>query len=291
MTRTYGAPEPLGAGSLMWDIAGEYRTLLIVPSTLLLQVAHPTVGAAVAQHSCFSADVWGRAIRTGNSMLRYIYGGPLAIAEGHRLRALHRSFHGTDEQGRPYHALNGEAYAWVNLTLFEQYVTARRLFGRPLTESQQLQLYAESRQLGRVLQVPEREMPPTLSGYRAYFRYMVANRLENTPAARALLGELRKPQRPLVLPDRLGPVWPPLRETLGRVSCLLALGTIPPPLRELLGQRWTRADQLELAALAAAVRAGHLFLPERLRYMREVARVRSARPGPAPRSRPSATVG
>jgi len=261
----------------MWDIAGEYRTLLIVPSALLLQVAHPMVGAAVAQHSYLSADIWGRGIRTGNSMLRYIYGGPLAVAEGRRLRTLHRSFHGTDEQGRPYHALNGAAYAWVNLTLFERYVTVRRLFGRPLSEAQQLQLYAESRQLGRVLQVPEREMPSTLRDFRRYFRDMVANHLENTAAARVLLQELRKPQRPPTLPDRLGPVWPLLRETLGRVSCLLALGTIPPQVRELLGQRWTRAEQLELDALATAVRTGHLFLPERLRYMRDVARVRSGR--------------
>lgn len=259
----------------MWDIAGEYRTLLIVPSALLMQVAHPMVGAAVAQHSGFSADIWGRGIRTGNSMLRYIYGGSMAVAEGRRLRILHQSLHGTDEQGRPYHALNGAAYTWVHLTLFERYVTARRLFGRPLSESQQLQLYAESLQLGRVLQVPEREMPPTLHDFRIYIRNMVANRLENTAAARALLVELRKPQRPLALPDRLGPVWPLLRETLGRVSWLLALGTIRPQLRELLGQRWTRAEQLELNALAAAVRTGHLFLPERLRYMREVARIRS----------------
>ena len=40
-------PEPLGAGSLMWDIAGEYWSLLIVPSALLLQVVHPMIGAAV----------------------------------------------------------------------------------------------------------------------------------------------------------------------------------------------------------------------------------------------------
>jgi len=259
----------------MWDIAGEYRTLLIVPSALLLQVTHPMVGAAVAQHSCFSTDIWGRGIHTGNSMLRYLYGGPLALAEGRRLRTLHRSFYGTDEQGRPYHALNGAAYAWVSLTLFERYVTARRLFGRPLTESQQRQLYAESRQLGRVLQVPEREMPPTLGDFRKYLRDMAANHLENTAAARALLGELRKPQRPPVMPDRLGLVWPLPREILGRVSWLLAVGTIPPRLRELLAQRWTRAEQLELDALAAAVRAGYLFLPERLRYMRDVARVRS----------------
>src|SRR5436190_8548306 len=96
-------PVPLGPGSLMWDIAGEYRALLIVPSALLLQVAHPMVGAAVSRHSALGSDSWGRAMRTGSSMLRYIYGGPLALAEGERLRALHRPFRGVDEHGRTYH--------------------------------------------------------------------------------------------------------------------------------------------------------------------------------------------
>ncbi|AUY53111.1 oxygenase MpaB family protein [Streptomyces sp. CB01881] len=274
-------PEPLGAGSLMWDIAGEYRSLLIVPSALLLQVAHPMVGAAVGDHSAFRADAWGRALRTGNSMLKYIYGGPVALSEGRRLRELHRSYHGVDEQGRAYHALNGPAYAWVNGSLFERYVTARRLFGRPLDLAQQRQLYAESRQLGRVLLVPEREMPPTVEEFRRYFRDMVTHRLENTATARTLLTALRHPPRPPDLPARLAPAWPALRETLGRLARLVTVGTLTPELRELLGLRWTGTDQRRMNALAAGVRAGHAILPERYQYMRDVARVRSGelRPG------------
>ncbi|MGW1805452.1 oxygenase MpaB family protein [Streptomyces sp. NPDC002078] len=274
-------PEPLGPGSLMWDIAGEYRALLIVPSALLLQVAHPMVGAAVSRHSVLGSDSWGRAMRTGSSMLRYIYGGPLAVAEGERLRALHRSFRGVDEHGRTYHALNGAAYAWVNATLFERYATTRRLFGRPLRPAQLRRLYAESRQLGRVLQVPEREMPPTVEEFRRYFRDMILHGLTNTPAARTLLEEMRRPPRPPGLPAGLDAAWPALREALGRTARLLAVGTIPPEVRELLGERWTRTEQWEFNALAAAVRAGHSVLPDRWRYMREVARVRSGefRPG------------
>lgn len=116
---------PLRAGCLIWDIAGEYRSSLVIPSTLLLQVMYPMVGAAVWDHSVFRSDPWG-VHRTSNSMLRYIYGGELALDEGRRLRELHRPFHGVDGQGRAYHALNGEAYAWVNGTLFERNAAVRR---------------------------------------------------------------------------------------------------------------------------------------------------------------------
>ena len=81
----------------------------------------------------------------------------------------------------------------------------------------------------------------------------------------------------------LDPAWSALHGTLGRLAQLVTVGTLPPELRELLDQRWTRRQQAELDALAAAVRAGNAILPERLRYMREVARVRSGelRPGAA----------
>jgi uncharacterized protein (DUF2236 family) len=272
---------PLGAGSLFWDIAGEYRSALIAPSALLLQVTHPMVSVAVARHSAFQRDPWARAMRTGNSMLKFIYGGPLAIAEGRRLRDLHGSFQGVDEHGRRYHALNGPAYAWVNCTFFESYRTARRVFGKPLDDRQQRQLYAESLQLGRILQVPEREMPPTLEDFQAYFRDAVAHRLENTTTAQALLAALREPVRPPREAGRLAIMWPVVREPLRRLGLLVTIGTLPPEVRKLLGLRWTRAEQLQLDAVAAAVRAGYRLLPERRRYMPVVARVRSGelRPG------------
>lgn len=39
-------PEPPPPGGILWDIAGEARSLLALPAALTLQVAHPAVGAA-----------------------------------------------------------------------------------------------------------------------------------------------------------------------------------------------------------------------------------------------------
>src|SRR3954470_21817861 len=63
-------------GGPVWRAAGDVRTLSTAGYALLLQVAHPTVGAGVAQHSNFAADPWGRLLRTLDYVNGTIYGGP-----------------------------------------------------------------------------------------------------------------------------------------------------------------------------------------------------------------------
>src|SRR5688500_12190874 len=109
--------EAFHPGTIHWDTAGEYRNLLVAGSALVLQTMHPAVGAAVAEHSTYKQDPWGRLNRTLASVQKWVYGGAEGIEEGRRLREIHAPISGTDEQGRSYHALNGEAYAWVHLTL------------------------------------------------------------------------------------------------------------------------------------------------------------------------------
>ncbi|MGW4402828.1 oxygenase MpaB family protein [Nonomuraea sp. NPDC004702] len=67
--------EPFGPGSMHWDTAGEYRNLLVAGSALVLQTMHPAVGAAVAEHSTYKDDPWGRLNRTLASVQKWVYGG------------------------------------------------------------------------------------------------------------------------------------------------------------------------------------------------------------------------
>jgi uncharacterized protein (DUF2236 family) len=265
---------PLQHGCLMWDIAGEYRTFLMIPSTLLMQVMHPMVGAAVEQQSVLRDDPWGRAGRTSDSVLRYVYGGDLAIEEAQRLRRLHASISGVDARGRPYHALNGAAYAWVNAVVFERYVAARRMFGAPLNPAQQEELYRDARRLGAVLGVPEREMPTTLTGFWDYYAGVVRDRLEANAAGRTVLDEIRRPQRPPVLPAWAAPLWALPRPVLGGIGYFLTVGTLPVAVRELLGLEWSARDERVLGRLAAGIRATFRVLPESARYVPAVARIR-----------------
>ena len=53
-----------GPDSLVWQRLADDRGLLIGGATLLLQVADPTVGAGVEQHSNFKAEPWRRLYGT-----------------------------------------------------------------------------------------------------------------------------------------------------------------------------------------------------------------------------------
>ncbi|MED7929940.1 oxygenase MpaB family protein [Nonomuraea sp. LP-02] len=268
--------EPFGPGSMHWDTAGEYRNLLVAGSALVLQTMHPAVGAAVAEHSTYKSDPWGRLNRTLESVQTWVYGGAAGPAEGRRLRELHRTISGVDERGRPYHALNAEAWAWVHLTLFERFVALNRHFGTPLTGAEQRRLYVESRQLGRMLRVPERELPPDLDDYWRYFDRMVAERLEPHPTALDVLSAMRGTPAPPGLPAPLRRLWTPVGAGAGEFSHFVTVGTLPPAVRDKLGLRWTVRDERRLRRVGQAVAALTPRLPERLRYMPIAYRARRA---------------
>ncbi|MFB9625617.1 oxygenase MpaB family protein [Nonomuraea helvata] len=259
--------EPFGPRSMHWDTAGEYRNLLVAGSALVIQTMHPAVGAAVAEHSTYKDDPWGRLTRTLVSIQKWVYGGADGPAEGRRLRELHRPISGVDELGRPYHALNGEAWAWVHLSLFERFITLRRYFGAPFTVEQQRRLYDESRHLGAILRVPEREMPRDLEAFWRYFDAMVADTLEPHPTALDVLSVLRGTPAPPGLPRSLRRLWTPVGVGSGEFNHFVTVGTLPPAVRRKLGLRWTARDERRLRQLGHAVAVLTPRLPERLRYM------------------------
>ncbi|SDL46836.1 oxygenase MpaB family protein [Nonomuraea jiangxiensis] len=271
--------EPFGPGSMHWETAGEYRNLLVAGSALVLQTMHPAVGAAVAAHSTYKEDPWGRLVRTLASIQKWVYAG--GAAEGARLRELHRPIHGVDERGRPYHALNGEAWAWVHLSLFERFLVLNRCFGTPFTAEQERRFYAESRRLGAILRVPEREMPADLAAFWRYFEGMVAHRLEPHATALDVLAVLRGTPAPPWLPRPLHPLWTPVGAGSGELNHFVTVGTLPPAVRAKLGLRWTARDERRLRQLGHAVAMLTPRLPERLRFMPIAYHARKAARGAA----------
>ena len=62
--------------------SGDPRYFFGAGYALLLQVAHPTVGSGVRDHSNFQEDPWGRLMRTTDYLYLLVYGGPAAGADG-----------------------------------------------------------------------------------------------------------------------------------------------------------------------------------------------------------------
>jgi uncharacterized protein (DUF2236 family) len=273
-------------GSALWRYAGDARLISTGAYAILLQVSHPTVGAGVTQHSDFRADPWGRLLRTLDYSYVMVYGGPEAAAQmGRRLREMHREIKGDLPDGRPYHALEPDAFAWVHATLADSIVRGNELLARPLGADVE-RFWEEWRGYGRLIGVRDRDLPETWGLFREYFDQMVDGQLERTEAVDEVLESLAGP----VPPDmRLMPeaAWRLLRVPASWHVNLVTGGLLPPALRERFGIPWDGHRARQLSLLAGASRALTPVLPPQLRnigppYLRwrrkEIARGDAAAP-------------
>ncbi|MEV6659665.1 oxygenase MpaB family protein [Nocardia fluminea] len=258
---------PLSPDSLMWDVVGDVRLSIVFLGALIMQTMHPAIGSAVGEYSAYRTDPWGRAQRSIDSVNLWVYGGDAALAEGRRLRELHKSVKGVDNHGQRYHANNPEPYTWVHATLFERVVTMQRLFATPLTTSEQERLYDEFLQIGANQLIPAQHLPGSVSAYWDYFDTMVATRLENHPTPQDILTVIRRESAPFpFLPAAMRPLWPTFARPAGTLSHWLTIGTLPPSVREILGASWSERDERKMAAVNAVIRNSMSAMPERMRY-------------------------
>jgi uncharacterized protein (DUF2236 family) len=253
----------VGPDSVSWRCVSDCRLYVALLYPLLLQVAHPTVGAGVRDFSDFDQRPWNRLMRTIDYVNLLVYGGPEALQVGRRLRAFHTGFRGTREDGRRYCALEPEAYAWVHATLIDVYVAAHAHFGRPMGSDERECFYREYRGLGRLLGVREADLPPDWQSFRAYFDAMIGHDLVRTASVDRVLESVRGPvPPPLPMP---GPLWHAMRIPARRALLLGGIGLLQPSLRERFGISWTRRDEAEFRSMSAACRALTPLMPPRLR--------------------------
>src|SRR5579862_2946350 len=192
MTRVFPSEDELDEillepDSIAWRATSDIRLYAVMVYPLLLQVAHPTVGAGVLDYSDFERRPWDRLLRTIDYVSLLVYGGRDAVAAGRRLRELHARFRGIREDGERYRALEPEAYAWVHATLIETYIAGHAHFGRPMLRTEIDQFYAEYRGLGRLIGVRQRDLPQTRRGFCTYFERMISEQLVRTEAVNRVL--------------------------------------------------------------------------------------------------------
>ncbi len=161
---------------------------------LLLQSLHPLAMAAVAQHSDYRGDPWGRLQRTSYFLAVTTFGRASDAHEAiARVRAVHRHVTGTSAEGEPYQASDPHLLTWVHITEADSFLRAHTHFGaRPLEAAERDGYLADMARIGTELGVPdpprtEAELTERISGYRAE----LAATAEAREAARFLL--LRPP--------------------------------------------------------------------------------------------------
>jgi len=265
-------PGLYGPGSEAWRLNREAMLLLGAgPRALLLQIAHPTVAAGVADHSDFRTDPWRRLAGTLRSYLTIVYGSTSAArAEIRRLNALHRGI-----VGPGYSARDPALSLWVHATLIDSTMAVFDAWLGPLSAARRAAFYAETRPLGRAFGVPDSLLPIDLEAFDRYVADMLdpAGPVRVSAVARELAGVvLRPPLAPLarLLPFPTGVAAAALeRMPVGAYAWALwpSVGLLPPSVRRDYDLPWGARERAVSAWLVAGWRAWRLVLPESFRQM------------------------
>jgi uncharacterized protein (DUF2236 family) len=140
---------------------------------LLLQSLHPLAMAAVAGHSGYRGDPWGRLQRTSYFLAVTTFGQASDAQEAiARVRAVHARISGTAPDGRPYAASDPRLLTWVHIAETDSFLRAHTSFGaRPLDQAARDGYVADMARIGAGLGVPdppgtEAELAARIDAYR-----------------------------------------------------------------------------------------------------------------------------
>ena len=190
--RIHGAPGPrwLGPDRPVRVVHGDASMFVGGLSALLLQSLHPLAMAAVAGHSGYRGDPWGRLQRTSTFLAETTYGAAHdAQAAVDRVREVHRRVAGATAAGERYEASDPHLLGWVHVAEADSFLRAHQLYGaHPLDAAGCDGYVADVARIGTALGVtdPPRdraELAERLASYRPELR---ATR-EADEAARFLL--------------------------------------------------------------------------------------------------------
>jgi uncharacterized protein (DUF2236 family) len=250
-----------GPDSVTWRIAGESIVFLGAGRAALLQLAHPYVAHAIAQHSATMSDPIGRFNRTFQALYSMIFGDlDTAVEAAWRVRGIHDRVHGpVDEdvgrypRGHRYHANDRGALLWVHATLVETAVMAWEMGYGPLPAADKEAFYFELKRTGALFGLADEAFPRTFRDFTAYCERMVASdEIAVGAPAREIARFLMAPSSPAMRPAM-------------RWFEALTAGMLPPRVREGFGLRFGRAEQATYAASLRAIRHGWTRIPARIR--------------------------
>jgi uncharacterized protein (DUF2236 family) len=232
----------LGPSSINWKVNRESALFLAAGRAALLQLAHPWVAAAIAEHSRTLRDPIGRFHHTFRIMFTVVF-APVqdAMAAARQLHRRHERIQGRLPEatgrfgkGDTYQANDLAALRWVYATLVDSALLAYELVLPALTETQREQYYAESQRTAALFGIPRQCLPPDWAAFQRYFETTLNSDTAGvSPIARQLAWELRAGTGLRIRP----PFW------YGALTTHL----LPPRLRDefefLHGQREQRSAQ------------------------------------------------
>jgi uncharacterized protein (DUF2236 family) len=159
-----------GPDSVTWRVHKEPALLVGGLCALMVQALHPLAIAAVADHSDYKHDVWGRYDRTTNYVVTTIYGTTKqALAVGARVRAVHAPIKGIDTvTGLAYEADDPVLLLWIHATLVECFLAAYRRFVEPLSQDEADRYVAEMVRQAELVGLKAEQVPSSERANREF---------------------------------------------------------------------------------------------------------------------------
>ena len=171
---------------------------------LLLQSLHPRAMAAVAAHSGYRGDPWGRLQRTATFIATTTFGPAEDAARVVRIvRAVHKRVRGVTSEGEPYEASDPHLLRWVHVAEVDSFLMAHQYYGRtPLTPAECDEYVAQTAVVARALGAED--VPTTLAGLRAAVESYRPELRETKEAREAASFLLLTPPLPLAVRPAYG---------------------------------------------------------------------------------------
>ncbi|MBP0110536.1 MULTISPECIES: oxygenase MpaB family protein [Bradyrhizobium] len=251
-----------GPSSVTWQIDREAVIFLGAGRALLLQLAHPWVAAAIAEHSKTFADPIGRFHRTFGIVFPMVFGSlDQALLSSRQLHRRHSMIVGEMPEtvgpfpaGSRYCANDIPSLRWVHATLVETALMVHDLVLPPLSAEERDRYWSEARLYGALFGLTGDDLPADWSGFAAYTTAMAQSEtLTVSPAAREIAAQIFSGARPWLRPPR----W----------YRALAARMLPERLRAGFGLALDERDIRAADNALTWIRRVYPKLPDRLRYV------------------------
>lgn len=251
-----------GPDTVTWRIDREAVIFLGAGRALLLQLAHPWVAAAIAEHSRTLADPIGRFHRTFDIVFAMVFGSlDRAQLSSRQLHRRHSMIVGKMPEtvgpfaaGSRYCANDIPSLRWVHATLVETALMAHDLVLPPLSAEERERYWMESRTYGALFGLTGDDLPADWAGFAAYAAAMAQSEtLTVSPAAREIAAQIFGGARPWLRPPR----W--YRALTARM--------LPEPIRAGFGFELSERDARSADNALRWIRRVYPKLPDRLRYV------------------------
>ena len=177
--RIHGTPGPrwFDGASPIGRVHGDSSMFVGGIRAILLQTLHPAAMTAVAEHSGYRGDMWGRLARTSRFIAVTTFG---TAADAQRsvdaVRRIHSRITGVTDDGTPYAASDPHLLLWVHVAEIDSFLLAHQTYGKhPLDQAGRDEYVAQTAEVARrlgVLDPPmtEAELGSALDSFRSELR-------------------------------------------------------------------------------------------------------------------------